>query len=105
MPNMTRTGARPMGAQAAATREALLDAFEAELTLTGWRETRVIEIARIAGTSPATFYQYFADFHEAYHALGARMEQQGRPRTAHMKLIDALLKHERAAAPKEIGAF
>lgn len=95
-----RFDARPLGQQATTTREALLDALETELGLTGWREIRVIELARNAGTSPASFYQYFADLSEAYAALLERIAEQKRPQTTHMQLINSLLAHERT-----MGAF
>lgn len=56
---------RPLGPRAVATRRRLLDATEALLEARRVREVSVVEIARRAGTSPATFYQYFQDVEEA----------------------------------------
>jgi AcrR family transcriptional regulator len=56
---------RPLGPRATATRRRLLDATEALLDERRVREVSVVEIARRAGTSPATFYQYFKDVEEA----------------------------------------
>jgi AcrR family transcriptional regulator len=56
---------RPLGPRALATRRRLLDATEALLDLRRVRDVSVVEIARRAGTSPATFYQYFKDVEEA----------------------------------------
>jgi AcrR family transcriptional regulator len=56
---------RPLGPRAVATRRRLLDATEALLDERRVREVSVVEIARRAGTSPATFYQYFRDVEEA----------------------------------------
>jgi AcrR family transcriptional regulator len=56
---------RPLGPRAVATRRRLLDATEALLEERRVREVSVVEIARRAGTSPATFYQYFKDVEEA----------------------------------------
>jgi AcrR family transcriptional regulator len=56
---------RPLGPRAVATRRRLLEATEALLDERRVREVSVAEIARRAGTSPATFYQYFRDVEEA----------------------------------------
>jgi len=56
---------RPLGPRAVATRRRLLEATEALLDERRVREVSVVEIARRAGTSPATFYQYFKDVEEA----------------------------------------
>lgn len=95
MPSTARFDARPLGAQATATRDAILMTLEVELELTGWRQIRVIEIARTAGMSPATFYQYFPSLDAAYDELREQMRREGRQRTKHMKIIDALLRFER----------
>jgi AcrR family transcriptional regulator len=53
------TDGRVPGRRGMATRRRLV-ACTAELLLaTPWRSIKVIDIARAAGTSPATFYQYF----------------------------------------------
>ncbi len=51
-----------------------------------YRDLKVVDIARRAGTSPATFYQYFADVEEAVLALAEEMESEAGPRLA--ALID-----------------
>jgi AcrR family transcriptional regulator len=56
---------RPLGPRAVATRRRLLAATEALLDERRVREVSVVEIARRAGTSPATFYQYFGDVEDA----------------------------------------
>ncbi len=61
----TDAGGRPLGPRALRTRGKLLEATEALLAERSVREVSVVEIARRAGTSPATFYQYFADVEEA----------------------------------------
>ena len=38
-----------------------------------YRDVKVVDIAREAGTSPATFYQYFADVEEAVLAIADEM--------------------------------
>jgi len=56
---------RPLGPRALSTRRRLLDATVALLDSSSVRDISVVEIARHAGTSPATFYQYFKDVGEA----------------------------------------
>jgi AcrR family transcriptional regulator len=56
---------RPLGPRALRTRLRLLEATQALLAERPVRDVSVVEIARRAGTSPATFYQYFADVEEA----------------------------------------
>jgi len=56
---------RELGPRALQTRQRLLDATAEGLRHHSIREVSVVEIARRAGTSPATFYQYFSDVSEA----------------------------------------
>jgi len=63
---------RALGARALDTRRRLLDATEELLAGRGARELHVSEIARFCGTSPATFYQYFADVEAAVLELAVR---------------------------------
>jgi AcrR family transcriptional regulator len=65
-----------------ATRQRLIDTVAEMLDGTPYREIRVTDIARAAGTSPATFYQYFIDVEEVVLTLaedtadlGARMSE------------------------------
>jgi AcrR family transcriptional regulator len=62
-------GRRP-GRRGRATREKLLATLDELLESTGYRELKVVDVARAAGTSPATFYQYFADVEQAILVLG-----------------------------------
>jgi AcrR family transcriptional regulator len=43
-----------------------------------YRDLKVVDIAREAGTSPATFYQYFPDVEAAIVVLAEEMAKQGR---------------------------
>lgn len=52
---------RPLGERALARRRGILEATRELLAECGLRDLRVADIARAVGTSPATFYQYFAD--------------------------------------------
>ena len=55
----TTTDGRTPGQRGQATRQRLLESTVELLGSTPWRSVKVIDIARSAGTSPATFYQYF----------------------------------------------
>jgi AcrR family transcriptional regulator len=67
---------RPLGPRARETRRRLLDATAALLDERPVREVSVVEIARRAGTSPATFYQYFKDVEEATLDLAAEAAEE-----------------------------
>ena len=56
---------RTLGPRALNTRQRLLDATVGLLNERSVRDISVVEIARKASTSPATFYQYFKDVSEA----------------------------------------
>ena len=60
---------RVPGRRGLATRQRLLDQVAEMLAASSYRDVRVVDVARAAGTSPATFYQYFADVEEAVLAL------------------------------------
>jgi AcrR family transcriptional regulator len=62
---LTGQDGRPLGARALRTRTRLLECTQELLDTCPVRDVSVVEIARRAGTSPATFYQYFADVEEA----------------------------------------
>ena len=68
---------RVPGRRGRATRQRLLECTQEMLTTTSYRDVKVIDIAREAGTSPATFYQYFADVEAAILVLAEEMAQQG----------------------------
>jgi AcrR family transcriptional regulator len=67
----TALGGRPLGPRALRTRAKLLEITRDLLAELPVRDVSVVEIARRAGTSPATFYQYFADVEEAVLELAA----------------------------------
>ena len=56
---------RVAGRRGQATRTRLLECLAEMLTTTAYRDVTVIDVARLAGTSPATFYQYFPDIQAA----------------------------------------
>jgi AcrR family transcriptional regulator len=69
---------RVPGRRGRATRQRLLECTGEMLRTTSYRDLKVIDIAREAGTSPATFYQYFADVEAAILVLAEGMAQSAR---------------------------
>ena len=63
------------GRRGLATRKRLLAATASLLETTGYRDLKVVEVAREAGTSPATFYQYFPDAESAVLVLAAELAE------------------------------
>ncbi len=68
---------RVPGRRGLATRRRLLDHVADLLGSRSYRDVRVVDVARAAGTSPATFYQYFADVEEAVLALAEDVARAG----------------------------
>src|SRR5581483_3129266 len=68
---------RVPGRRGLATRQRLLEHTADMLRTSSYRDVKVIDIARDAGTSPATFYQYFADVETAILALAEEMALDG----------------------------
>jgi AcrR family transcriptional regulator len=83
---------RPLGPRALHTRQRLLDATERLLGERSVRDISVVEIARKAGTSPATFYQYFKDVSDATLRLA---EQAAEEMPAVLELIDGSWRGQR----------
>jgi AcrR family transcriptional regulator len=71
---------RVPGRRGQATRARLLERTREMLTTTTYRDLKVVDIARGAGTSPATFYQYFPDAEAALLALADELVGEGRER-------------------------
>ncbi|WP_205718737.1 TetR family transcriptional regulator [Actinomadura sp. WMMA1423] len=69
---------RVAGRRAKATRQRLLDRLTEMLATSPYRDITVIDVARRAGTSPATFYQYFADIEAAVLTIAADMAEAGK---------------------------
>jgi AcrR family transcriptional regulator len=83
-PTLDQSG-RELGPRALQTRRRLLDATAKLLGSQSVRDFSVVEIARQAGTSPATFYQYFKDANEATLVLA---EEAADEMPAVMELLD-----------------
>lgn len=64
------------GRRGQATRQKLLDCLGEMLDSSPYRDVRVIDVARRAGTSPATFYQYFPDVEGAVLELADTMAKE-----------------------------
>jgi len=60
---------RMAGRRARETRERILESLGKLLATMPYRDVRVTDVVREVGTSPATFYQYFADVETAVLAL------------------------------------
>jgi AcrR family transcriptional regulator len=67
------TDGRVPGRRGLATRQRLLECTAELLVATPWRSIKVIDIARRAGTSPATFYQYFENVEAAITVLAEEL--------------------------------
>lgn len=76
---MRAVDGRVPGRRGQATRQKLLDATVDLLRSTSYRDLKVIDIAKLAGTSPATFYQYFADIEEAIVVLADELSGASEP--------------------------
>ncbi len=74
---MRAADGRVPGRRGRATRQKLLDCTKGMLANERYRDLRVVDIAREAGTSPATFYQYFPDVNTAIVALAEEMAAHG----------------------------
>src|SRR3984957_4454710 len=70
---MAATDGRVPGRRGQATRQRLLERTTELLGSTPWRSIKVIDIARQAGTSPATFYQYFENVEQAILVLAEEL--------------------------------
>ena len=68
---------RVAGRRGQATRQKLLDCLIEMLSSSPYRDVKVIDVARKAGTSPATFYQYFPDVEGAVLEIAEQMAAEG----------------------------
>ncbi|MFB8208232.1 TetR family transcriptional regulator [Streptomyces sp. NPDC056010] len=68
---------RVAGRRGQATRQKLLDCLSEMLSSSPYRDVKVIDVARKAGTSPATFYQYFPDVEGAVLELAEDVAREG----------------------------
>ncbi|UGQ09270.1 TetR/AcrR family transcriptional regulator [Yinghuangia sp. ASG 101] len=68
---------RVAGRRGQATRQKLLECLREMLDTSPYRDVKVIDVARMAGTSPATFYQYFQDVESAILEIANDMAKDG----------------------------
>ncbi len=68
---------RVPGRRGMATRQRLLECTAEMMQTNAYRDVKVVDIARAAGTSPATFYQYFADVESAVFVLAEQLADEG----------------------------
>ncbi|MGV9416935.1 TetR family transcriptional regulator [Streptomyces sp. NPDC003674] len=74
---MRTVDGRVAGRRGQATRQKLLDCLSEMLGSSPYRDVKVIDVARKAGTSPATFYQYFPDVEGAVLEIAELMAAEG----------------------------
>ncbi|MFJ9867408.1 TetR family transcriptional regulator [Streptomyces sp. NPDC101165] len=74
---MRTVDGRVAGRRGQATRQKLLDCLSEMLSSSPYRDVKVIDVARKAGTSPATFYQYFPDVEGAVLEVADQMAAEG----------------------------
>ncbi|MES4886660.1 TetR family transcriptional regulator [Streptomyces sp. NPDC096012] len=74
---MRTVDGRVAGRRGQATRQKLLDCLSEMLSTSPYRDVKVIDVARKAGTSPATFYQYFPDVEGAVLELAEQVAAEG----------------------------
>ena len=79
MSDTTATDGRVIGERAQQTRRRILDATAALLRDQGALDVKAKDVAREVGTSPATFYQYFADVEDAIFALALELPEKVAP--------------------------
>ncbi|HJR19571.1 MAG TPA: TetR family transcriptional regulator [Actinomycetota bacterium] len=96
---------RTPGRRGRATREKLLKCTEDLLEKSSYRDLTVIDIAKCAGTSPATFYQYFEDVEGAILVLAEEMASNGKSLTALIRDSDWRGKNGTQAAEALVDEF
>ncbi|MBX9366828.1 TetR/AcrR family transcriptional regulator [Streptomyces sp. WAC04114] len=74
---MRTVDGRVAGRRGQATRQKLLDCLSEMLSSSPYRDVKVIDVARKAGTSPATFYQYFPDVEGAVLEIAEQVASEG----------------------------
>lgn len=96
---------RTPGRRGRATREKLLKCTAELLEKSSYRDLTVIDIARCAGCSPATFYQYFTDVEAAVLVLAEEMASNGTDLTALIRDADWRGKNGNATAESIVESF
>lgn len=68
---------RVAGRRGQVTRGRLLECLREMLSTSPYRDVKVIDVARMAGTSPATFYQYFPEIETAILEIANETARDG----------------------------
>jgi AcrR family transcriptional regulator len=76
-PPLRAVDGRVPGRRGLATRQRLLECTIELLATTPYRDLKVTDITRAAGTSPATFYQYFVDLETVLLAVAEQTAADG----------------------------
>jgi AcrR family transcriptional regulator len=76
-PPLRAVDGRVPGRRGLATRQRLLECTVELLGTTPYRDLKVTDITRAAGTSPATFYQYFVDLETVLLAVAEQTAEDG----------------------------
>jgi AcrR family transcriptional regulator len=76
-PPLRAVDGRVPGRRGLATRQRLLECTIELLGTTPYRDLKVTDITRAAGTSPATFYQYFVDLEAVLLAVAEQTAEEG----------------------------
>lgn len=76
-PPLRAVDGRVPGRRGLATRQRLLECTMDLLSTTPYRDLKVTDITRAAGTSPATFYQYFVDLETVLLAVAEHTAEEG----------------------------
>ncbi len=96
---------RTPGRRGRATREKLLKCAAELLEKSSYRDLTVIDIARCASCSPATFYQYFADVEAAVLVLAEEMASNGKDLASLIRDADWRGKNGNATAESIVDSF
>jgi len=96
---------RTPGRRGRATRDKLLQCTSELLEKSSYRDLTVIDIARCAGCSPATFYQYFGDVEGAVLVLAQEMASNGKSLTTLIQTSDWRGKGGFATSLATVDAF
>jgi AcrR family transcriptional regulator len=76
-PPLRAVDGRVPGRRGLATRKRLVECTIELLANTSYRDLKVTDITRAAGTSPATFYQYFVDLETVLLAVAEQAVEEG----------------------------
>lgn len=85
---------RNLGAKATATALSFQDALLKAFDTVPWSQLTMVHVARLAGMSPASAYQYYATLDALLLATADRLKADNEPLPKHMELVLDLLQYE-----------